>query len=70
MENELRSHYRFVDVLVVRDQEQGEIRTTVYKKPTHTEHCDSYHLPHVKSGIIRTLVHKSEVISHDSDIHS
>ena len=37
---------------------------------THTErylHFDSYHPPHVKTGIIRTLIHRSYVISCDPD---
>lgn len=73
MEKESGGSLSFLDVLVTRDQRQGKFRTTVYRKPTHTErylHFDSYHPPHVKTGIIRTLVHRSKVISHDSVSHS
>ena len=63
----------FVDILVTRDQKQGNVKTSVYRKPTHTElylHFDSYHSPHVKTGIIRTLIQRSKVISCDPDSHS
>ena len=73
MEKELGGSLPFLDVLVTRDQKQGNVKTTVYRKPTHTErylHFDSYHPPHVKTGIIQTLIHSSKVISCDPDSHS
>ena len=63
----------FLDVLVSRDQEQGRVVTTVNRKLTHTKrylHFKSYCPPHVKTGIIRTLVHRSKVISHHLQSHS
>ena len=73
MEKELGGSLPFLDVLVTRDQKQGNVKTSVYRRPTHTEHYlhfDSYHPPHVKTGIIRTLIRRSKVISCDSDSHS
>ena len=58
----------FLDVLVVKDS--GRIRTEVYRKPTHTDrylHYQSYHPQHIKTGIIRTLIRRSEQICNTAE---
>ena len=62
METEEDKRLPFLDTEVVRN-EDGTIRTVVYRKPTHTDryiHFDSYHHPQVKTGIIRTMMQRGE----------
>ena len=58
----------FLDVLVVRDN--GKVMTEVYWKLTHTDrylHYQSYHPHHIKTGIIRTLMKRSEQICNTAE---
>lgn len=56
----------FLDVLVKR--EDGIFKTSVYRKPTHTDrytHFTSHHHPRVKTGTIKCLVRRAEKICDD-----
>ena len=58
----------FLDVLVCRTN--NVIKTTVYRKPTHTGqylNFKSNHASHTKAGIIRTLVNRAETICSEPD---
>ena len=60
MEPEKERKLPFLDVLVKR--EDGTLRTSVYRKPTHTDqyvHYRSNHPNSVKSGIISTLTRRA-----------
>ena len=51
-------------------KDSGRIRTEVYRKPTHTDryiHYQSYHPQHIKTGIIRTLIRRSEQICNTTE---
>ena len=54
----------FLDMLVLPDQE-GRLKTTVYRKPTHTNqylHWDSHHAIPSKYSMIGTLFHRAKTI--------
>ena len=56
----------FLDVLVKR--KDGIFKTSVYRKPTHTDrytHFTSHHHPRVKTGTIKCLVRRAEKICDD-----
>ena len=62
-EKESNNHISFLDVLVTK--KDGAFETTVYRKPTHTNrymHFSSHHHPRVKSGTIKCLVKRAEMI--------
>ena len=70
MEVESENSLPFLDVRVTRDPSTLTIKTEVYRKPTHTDrylNFRSYHPPNVKHGIIRTLVHRAEMICSDGE---
>ena len=49
-------------------QEDGKLKTTVYRKPTHTDqylNFESHHPLHHKQGVIRTLIDRAEAIVSD-----
>jgi len=63
METEDEGKLPFLDVMVMKDVTTQKFKTEVYRKPTHADrylHFDSYHPPHVKAGIIRTLLRRSQ----------
>ena len=52
----------FLDMLVIPD-DQGRLKTTVYRKPTHTNqylHWDSHHAIPSKYSMIGTLFHRAK----------
>ena len=54
----------FLDMLVIPDEED-RLKTTVYRKPTHTNqylHWDSYHAIPSKYSATGTLFHKAKTI--------
>ena len=54
----------FLDSLVM-PQPDGSIKTTVFRKPTHTNmylHWDSYHHLSAKYGVINTLRHRAKTV--------
>ena len=54
----------FLDSLVM-PQPDGSIKTTVFKKPTHTDmylHWDSYHHLSAKYSVINTLRHRAKTV--------
>ena len=54
----------FLDMLVIPDEE-GRLKTTVYRKPTHTNqylHWDSHHAIPSKYSMIGTLFHRAKTI--------
>ena len=54
----------FLDMLVIPDGE-GRLKTTVYRKPTHTNqylHWDSHHAIPSKYSMIGTLFHRAKTI--------
>ena len=54
----------FLDILVMPN-EDGSLRTTVYRKPTHTDlylHWDSHHTISSKYSVIGTLHHRAKTI--------
>ena len=54
----------FLDMLITPDEE-GRLKTTVYRKPTHTEqylHWDSHHAIPSKYSMIGTLFHRAKTI--------
>ena len=62
----------FMDVLVSRLVD-GLMMTTVYRKPTHTDRYLSYnsnHPPHVKRGVIKSLLNRARDISTQSTLGS
>lgn len=59
----------FLDVSVKRNK--GEFITKVYCKPTHTDlhtHYTSHHHPSVKSGTVKCLVKRAEIVCDDITI--
>ena len=55
----------FLDMLVIPDEE-GRLKTTVYRKPTHTNqylHWDSHHATPSKYSMIGTLFHRAKTTS-------
>ena len=55
----------FLNMLVFPDEE-GRVKTTVYRKPTHTNqylHWDSHHAIPSKYSVIGTLFHRAKTIS-------
>ena len=70
METEEDGALPFLDVLVKRDG--NKMKTTVYRKPTHTDwylHFQSHH-PQIKSGIVKTLAHRAAMICHEDELQS
>ena len=62
----------FMDVLVSRLVD-GSMMTSVYRKPTHTDRYLSYnsnHPPHVKRGVIKSLLNRARDISSQSTLGS
>ena len=62
METEKESKIAFLDTSVSREPD-GRLTTSVYKKPTHTDHClayDSHHPQSVKRGIVKCLYDRAE----------
>ena len=58
----------FLDVLVMRE-EVGIVSTSVYRKPTHTDHYlafESHHPMGHKKAVIRTLMHRAEALCSSS----
>ena len=54
----------FLDMLVIPDEE-GRLKTTVYRKPIHTNqylHCNSHHSILSKYSVIGTLFHRAKTI--------
>ena len=54
----------FLDMLAIPDEE-GRLKTTVYRKPTHTNqylHWDSHHAIPSKYSMIGTLLHRAKTI--------
>ena len=54
----------FLDMLIIPDGE-GRLKTTVYRKPTHTNqylHWDSHHDIPSKYSVIGTLFHRAKTI--------
>ena len=62
-EEEKDNQISFLDVLVKR--KDGVFKTSVYRKPTHTDrytHFTSHHHPRVKTGTIKCLARRAEKI--------
>ena len=62
-EEEKDGQISFLDVLVKR--ENNSFKTSVYRKPTHTDrytHFTSHHHPRVKTGTIKCLMRRAEKI--------
>ena len=60
MELEEDGKLPFLDVMVRRQPQQ--LSTTVYRKPTHTDHYlnfKSNHHPRIKAGIVKCLAHRA-----------
>ena len=54
----------FLDILIT-PREDGSLKTTVFRKPTHTDlylHWDSNHTITSKYGVVDTLHHRAQVI--------
>ena len=54
----------FLDILIT-PREDGSLKTTVYRKPTHTDlylQWDSYYTITSKYGVVDTLHHRAKVI--------
>ena len=65
-EEEKDGQISFLDVLVKR--ENNLFKTSVYRKPTHTDrytHFTSHHHPRVKMGTIKCLMRRAEKICDD-----
>ena len=55
----------FLDVLLHRDPDSGQISTSVYRKKTHTDHYlffTSHHPTHQKLGVVRTLMNRKDTL--------
>ena len=67
MEEEKEGKLPMLDTLAHR-REDGTIKVTIYRKPTHTDQylaMDSHHPQQHKLGVIRTLVHRAETLITD-----
>ena len=67
-EEECDSSLPFLDTRVTV-KANGELTTTVYRKPTHTGSFlkyDSHHPLHQKLGVVRTLSHRARVVCSDT----
>ena len=57
-------HLAFLDILIT-PREDGSLKTTIYRKPTHTDlylQWDSNHTITSKYGVVDTLHHRAKVI--------
>ena len=62
MESEKDNELAFLDTAVLRELD-GRITTSVYRKPTHTDHhlaYDSHHPQSVKRGIVKCLYERAK----------
>ena len=60
----------FLDTLLART-EQGNIDISIHRKHTHTDRYlqyNSYHPPHVKSGVASCLFHRAKTIATGNNI--
>ena len=60
----------FLDTIVM-PQPDGFLKTTVYRKPTHTDmylHWDSYHHLSAKFSVINTLRHRAKTVCSNSQL--
>ena len=60
----------FLDTIVM-PQPNGSLKTTVYRKPTHTDmylHWDSYHHLSAKFSVINTLRHRAKTVCSNSQL--
>jgi hypothetical protein len=69
-EEEVNRSIPFLDTCIIVRENQS-IKTTVYRKQTHTDqylHFSSHHPCHQKLGVVRTLMHRCHtIISEESD---
>ena len=60
----------FLDTIVM-PQSDGSLKTTVYRRPTHTDiyfHWDSYHHLSVNFSVINTLRHRAKTVCSNSQL--
>ncbi|KAI5631699.1 reverse transcriptase (RNA-dependent DNA polymerase) domain-containing protein [Phthorimaea operculella] len=72
VENEAGGTLPFLDVLVMR-MNDGSLRHTVYRKPTHTDRylkADSHHHPQHLSSVPRSLINRALRLCHPDYIDS
>ena len=68
-EEQCDSSLPFLDTRVTV-KPNGELSTTVYRKPTHTGNFlqfSSHHPLHQKMGVVRTLSHRANVVCSDQE---